>query len=258
MELAGQTFNKSEYRRALRLMLPKRSEGAIEFKHSNISAVMAELGYPYIRGYQPRKNFQRRALFEEVIDQVGQHPLLEDAATKAVALPAETPLIDRFDAIRVEPPKLELTVQEEASYQPPTPSKRDYLAQEARNRSLGHAGEAFVVQYERVRLERLGRSNLASRVEHTAAVRGDGAGYDVLSFEETGRERFIEVKTTAYSKDTPFFISDGELSFAKANGQAFRLYRLFEFRRQPRLFELRGVLENQCRLDPISFRASFA
>lgn len=258
MELASQAFNKSEHRRALQLLLPNRSEGAIEFKHSNISAVMLELGYPYIRGYQPRKNFQRRALFEEVIRQVIQHPRLDDAATRAVALPAETPLIDQFDAVRVDAPKLELKVQEETTYLPPTLSKRDYLAQEARNRSLGRAGEEFVVHYERLRLERLGRGNLSSKIEHTAAARGDGAGYDVLSFEENGRERFIEVKTTAYAKDTPFFISDGELAFAKANEQTFRLYRLFEFRRQPRLFELQGRLDTQCRLDPISFRASFA
>lgn len=258
MELAGQSFNKAEHRRALRLLLRNRSESAIEFKHANISAVMVELGYPYIRGYQPRKNFQRRALFEEIIRQLALHPRLDDAARKAVELPAETPLIRLFDAVRVDPPRLELKVKEEAAYRPPTLSKRDYLAQEARNRSLGHAGEEFVVHYEQLRLEKLGRGNLASKIEHTAAIRGDGAGYDVLSFEEDGRERFIEVKTTAYAKDTPFFISDNELAFARANEQAFRLYRLFEFRRLPRLFELHGRLDNQCRLDPISFRASFS
>ena len=50
LELTGQTYNKSEQRRALRQLLPDRFEGALEFKHGNISAVMGELGYPYIRG----------------------------------------------------------------------------------------------------------------------------------------------------------------------------------------------------------------
>ena len=36
MELAGQAYNKSEHRRALRQLLPGRSEAAIEFKHGNI------------------------------------------------------------------------------------------------------------------------------------------------------------------------------------------------------------------------------
>ncbi len=66
MELTGQAYNKSEHRRALHQLLPGRSEGAIEFKLGNVSALMIELGYPYIRGYQPRKNFQRQALFDEV------------------------------------------------------------------------------------------------------------------------------------------------------------------------------------------------
>ena len=52
MELTGQAYNKSEHRRALHQLLPGRSEGAIEFKHGNISVVMIELGYPYIRGYR--------------------------------------------------------------------------------------------------------------------------------------------------------------------------------------------------------------
>jgi hypothetical protein len=258
MELTGQAYNKSEHRRALHQLLPGRPEGAIEFKHGNISAVMIELGYPYIRGYQPRKNFQRQALFDEVTRQIAARPQLEDAAMKAVELPAEMPLMERFDGVRVEPPPLELKVREPDVYRPSVLSQRDYLAREARNQSLGRAGEEFVVHYERWRLIQRGHERLADRVEHTSNVRGDGAGYDVLSFEEDGRERFIEVKTTAYAKETPFFISDGELSFANAYELEFRLYRVFEFRRAPRMFELRGRPDRHCRLDPTTYRASFS
>ena len=258
MELTGQAYNKSEHRRALHQLLPGRSEGAIEFKHGNISAVMIELGYPYIHGYQPRKNFQRQALFDEVTRQIAARPQLEDAAMKAVELPAEMPLMERFDGVRVEPPPLELKVREPDAHRPSVLSQRDYLAREARNQSLGRAGEKFVVHYERWRLIQRGHERLADRVEHTSSVRGDGAGYDVLSFEEDGRERFIEVKTTAYAKETPFFISDGELTFANAHELEFRLYRVFEFRRAPRMFELRGRPDRHCRLDPTTYRASFS
>lgn len=257
-ELTGQTYNKSEQRRTLRQLLPGRSEGAIEFKHGNISAVMVELGYPYIRGYQPRKNFQRQALFEEVTRQIAVRPQLEEAAEKAVDLPATLPLIDQFSGIQVDPPPLELKAREPDAYRPPAISHRDYLAREARNQSLGQAGEELVVHYERWRLIQRGQERLADRVEHTSKVRGDGAGYDVLSFEESGRERFIEVKTTAYAKETPFFISDGELKFANSHELDFRIYRVFEFRRAPRLFELRGRPDKHCRLDPATYRASFS
>ena len=149
-------------------------------------------------------------------------------------------------------------VRERDAYRPSALSQRDYLAREARNQSLGLAGEEFVVQYERWRLIQRGHERLADRIEHTSRVRGDGAGYDVLSFEDDGRERFIEVKTTAYAKETPFFISDGELSFANSHELEFRLYRVFEFRMTPRLFELRGRPDSHCRLDPTTYRASFS
>lgn len=258
MDLTGQAYNKSEHRRALRQLLPDRSESAIEFKHCNISAVMIELGFPHIPGYKQRRNFQRQALFEEVTRQISTRPQLEEAARKAVELPAEAPLIERFDAVRVEPPPLELKVRERDAFRPSALSQRDYLAREARNQSLGLAGEEFVVQYERWRLIQCGHDRLADRIEHTSRVCGDGAGYDVLSFEEDGRERFIEIKTTAYAKETPFFISDGELSFANAHELEFRLYRVFQFRMTPRLFELRGRPDSHCRLDPTTYRASFS
>ena len=53
------------------------------------------------------------------------------------------------------------------------------------------------------------------------------------SYEETGRDRFVEVKTTRYGKRTPFYISAGEIRFSKANSDAYQLYRVFEFRERP-------------------------
>src|SRR4051812_35368104 len=59
LELCGQQFNKAERRRALGLVLNNRSEGSIERKHQNISAILIELGFPYVRGYKPLSNYQR-------------------------------------------------------------------------------------------------------------------------------------------------------------------------------------------------------
>ena len=86
-----------------------------------------------------------------------------------------------------------------------------YLEREARNASLGRAGEEFVLNFERARLIRLGQESLADRVEHIAVTEGDGAGFDIRSFEADGRDRFIEVKTTAYGKQVPFFVSQNEV-----------------------------------------------
>jgi hypothetical protein len=56
-ELRGERYSKAEHRRALSPELRGRSDGAIEFKHANVSAVLDGFGLPYIDGYKPRGNY---------------------------------------------------------------------------------------------------------------------------------------------------------------------------------------------------------
>jgi hypothetical protein len=50
-DVAGRRYNKAAYRRALLPLLQNLPEGAIEFKHKNISAVLKGLGEIWIQGY---------------------------------------------------------------------------------------------------------------------------------------------------------------------------------------------------------------
>ena len=68
----------------------------------------------------------------------------------------------------------------------------------------------------------------------------------------------IEVKTTTFGRETPFFVSRTELARANSATDQFHLYRVFEFRNAPRLFDLPGALEQHCMLDPVSYKASFS
>jgi hypothetical protein len=133
--------------------------------------------------------------------------------------------------------------------------RRDYLEREARNRSLGTAGELFVAEFESRRLRELGHKELAVRVEHVSQTQGDGRGFDVLSFESSGRERYIEVKTTAFGATTPFYLSRNELAFSESRGEQFVLARVHEFREAPKFFELKGSMRQKLRLDPVSYLA---
>ena len=258
MELAGQNYNKSAHRKALLPKLDNRSEGAIERKHQNISAILIELGLPYIAGYKPLGNYQ--ALLKEVlVSRLEADRRIDAAAEVACATPAVSPLITDYSDLVVEPPAFTLAVHESepAEYFRPNPHKRDYLAKEARNASLGTAGEEFVLNYEHHRLWSLGEKSLADKVEHVAKTKGDGMGYDILSFDMSGEERFIEVKTTAFGKETPFYVSRGEVKFAKQYSKHFHLYRLFNFRRAPKFFDLAGPVEQHCKLTPISYICEF-
>ena len=257
MELTGQQFNKSDHRRKLIRLLKNRSEGAVERKHQNISAILIELGCPYISGYKPLGNYQD-LLFNVLADRIRDSDLFDRAAMAAVQMPAATPIPDDFSNVLVEPPRLSYTAREPGAPKVRTAIKRDYIGQEARNTSLGEAGEVFVVNYEIWRLASSGQSRLANKVEHVAKIQGDGLGYDVLSFDNSGKERFIEVKTTSFGKETPFFITRSEIEFSRSEKNHFHLYRVFDFRKEPHLFSFRGKVDQHCHLDPITYQARFS
>lgn len=257
MELTGQQYSKAEHRRRLIRLLINRSVGAIGRKHSNISAVLIELGCPYINGYKPLSNYQT-LLYEVVADRLKNNDLFDQAARAAVQMPAAAPMSDDFSKVLVKPPKLSYTAREPDAPKIRTATKRDYIDREARNASLGQAGEEFVVQYERWRLISGGHERLASKVEHIAQTQGDGLGFDVLSFDTTGKERKIEVKTTSFGKETPFFITRNEVDLSRSEAENFHLYRLFDFRKEPHLFSFRGAVDIHCHLHPITYYARFS
>ena len=80
----------------------------------------------------------------------------------------------------------------------------------------------------------------------------------MLSFEEDGRERLIEVKTTAFGQLTPFYVSRNELARSEIDADNYHLYRLFDFRDRPRLFELPGAISARCELQAASYLARLA
>jgi Domain of unknown function (DUF3883) len=259
LELAGQTYSKTAHRRLLLPKLHDRSDGSVELKHQNISAALIELGAPWIIGYKPRKNYQR-LLLEVVAERLQADRQVDEVASAAVEQPAIVPAVPIFSDFIVPPPSHVAAAadsQAKAYVRRASGVRRDYLGLETRNRSLGMAGEQFVVAYERYRLHEVGARHLVDRVEQVSVTKGDGLGYDVLSFDADGKERLIEVKTTAFGREAPFYVTRTELDLSKAEPESFRLYRLFEFRRKPRMFELAGTVTSHCALDPVSYLARF-
>ena len=257
LELRGQDYNKAERNRELQRLLPARSRGAIEFKHANISAVMIEMGYPYVDGYKPRNNFQ--GLLQEVVERrVYARPELATTVAKLIEQPVMKPTgMGDILAILVEPPAP--AKKKEALYEKPSvrrvSQRRNYLEQEARNQSLGLAGEELALEFEHQRLWRAGQKTLAGRIEHVSK-KEDGYGFDILSFETDGRERLVEVKTTRFGALTPFFASKNEVEVSDERSAEYYVYRLFDFSKNPRLFMLGGSMHRTCSLEAVQFRAT--
>lgn len=255
LQLNGQRFIKASRIQDLALRLDGRSKSSIEYKFRNISMVMEELGWPAVTGYKSLANYQL-LLLEVAEVQLQGNIALQDAVQAYVQRPATALLLQDTTSVWVPSPRAANVADAPADYSPRfSPAKRDYLAQEARNRSLGRAGEEFVVELEVRRLYSAGKKALSERVEHVAATQGDGLGYDVVSFEEDGRERLIEVKTTSFGELTPFFVSRNELARSATDSERFQLYRIFDFRERPRLFALPGAIALHCKLDPVTYLA---
>lgn len=252
-ELREEPLNKTEHRRRLSPLLVDRSDGAIERKHQNISAILLKLGYPYVDGYKPLVNYQQ-LLFDVVEDRLAQARELTELVKLSVEKPQAPPTVEDILTALVDPPKPSNasapTVRER-----PTVSRKavDYLAIEARNAALGLAGEEFALNFERARLIYAERAALADQIEHTSVAVGDGPGYDIRSFETDGSERFIEVKTTGYGIYTPFYLSRNEVAVSADLDEKYHLYRPFHFRKQPQLFTIAGSLGRTCKLEATQY-----
>ena len=259
LELSGETFIKSARNEALREHLNGRTKGSVEFKHQNISAVMIMLGLPYIEGYKPAGNFQD-SLLDVAIAKVMDDGDLQNLVAGKVAAPAVrrvAPTSNRDDFfVPVPVREIERGKVRETPIAPRRLTRVNYLEQEARNSSLGLAGEKFVMELEHQRLWTAGARDLADRIEHVSAVQGDGAGYDVLSYDTSGRERLIEVKTTRFGALTPFFATRNEVAVSEKEASRYHTYRVFKFDDSPKVFVLDGSMRTAVQLDPMLYQAS--
>lgn len=248
LELAGENYAKTEFRREVERDVD-RSPGAIEYKFNNVSAVLDELGAVWIPGYKPLRNVQER-LRIVVRERFEADSDLRAFMLKAVA---DGDVVPSKLGAEVDPPNAEW---------PAGPGGRigvldvNFAAIESSNRALGRAGEVAVLHAERERLTAAGREDLAAEVRHVSVVEGDGLGYDIRSFHGlTDEPVFIEVKTTRYGKEVPFYISVNEVEASIDLGPAYRLWRLYRYGKPDTgYYRLPGPLTQHARLRPDTYR----
>lgn len=253
-DILGSSYNKAEHRRALLPLLSSRSEGSVEFKHQNISAVLKGLGEDWIPGYKPAFNFQM-SLVEAVTRWLTLNPAwlgrLPHSRPKS-SLHESTPIwIGPPPTLSNQPPPQELEQMLHIA------RKFDVAGRDERNRALGSAGEECVLAHESASLRSAGRDDLARKVQWVSKEDGDGAGYDIASFTPDGRTRLIEVKTTNGWERTPFHITRNELSVADERRSEWCLFRLWNFAREPKAFELYPPLDAHVTLTAMTFVAGF-
>src|ERR1700680_4298201 len=71
-DLSRRPYVKSRHSAALMARIG-RTHRSVEFKHQNISAVLDELGMPWIPGYKPKRNYQN-AIFDAIDRYLSRNP----------------------------------------------------------------------------------------------------------------------------------------------------------------------------------------
>ena len=254
-ESAGKPYKKAEHRRALMPKLSNRTNGSIEYKHQNISAALRDLGENWIRGYQPAFDNIQKSLLEEVVRWLNANRDWE------FRLPTTSNHHERAKQgeLSIGPPPTLSNQMPHKIHEETLKVVKDYNVAERneRNRKLGEAGEELVYEYERSKLYNAGHHSLSKEVRWVSKEDGDGAGYDILSFLPDGTKRRIEVKTTNGWERTPFYITKNELEKSQEYINEWHLFRLWDFQREPRAFELRPPLDRHVSLIATTYRAVF-
>jgi hypothetical protein len=135
----------------------------------------------------------------------------------------------------------------------PNGAEIDFAARDAERRELGMIAQGIVLDAEIGRLKAMGRKDLAVKVEdvsHNAAL-----GYDIHSFFEDGREKFIEVKAARHSGSRfSFFLSENECRKSQAlDGYVFSLVTGLESDKQS-IWEFPGRELPSGSLYPVKYR----
>lgn len=254
-EVVGRQYSKAEHNRLLQASIG-RTRGSIEYKHQNISAVLKGLGEHWIPGYKPAFNFQA-SLVDAVVHWLDRHHEWLAPGVRETMKPSSGGL-EEEQVLWIGPPPTYSNTPEPGELEQMTAIARKYdvAGRDARNRALGRAGERRVLAHERANLIAAGRTDLAERIRWVSHMDGDGAGYDILSFDADGADRLIEVKTTNGWERTPFQITRNELAVADQHRDHWRLVRLWNFAREPKAFELRPPLDVHLSLMATSYQAS--
>lgn len=115
----------------------------------------------------------------------------------------------------------------------------DYSNQQKRNQETGDIGEKLVLANEINKARKWGLSeDLVSQIRRVS-LESDDYGFDILSFDQNGKEHYIEVKTTkASSNSLSFVLTQNELAHARKYGSAYSIVMVFDVEQNPRIWDM--------------------
>lgn len=139
--------------------------------------------------------------------------------------------------------------------------KIDFDRENKINRKIGERGESVVMRAEKELLSDIGLKKLVNKVTQKSKE-SDSYGYDILSFDKNGIEKFIEVKSTrkkSSNSNVYFAISSNEYRHA-VKIDNYYIYIVFEADTiKPKIFKLYKPFNksnNIIKVEPKSYKVS--
>ncbi|MGC9777791.1 MAG: DUF3883 domain-containing protein [Candidatus Heimdallarchaeota archaeon] len=126
--------------------------------------------------------------------------------------------------------------------------------------NLGKRGELIVMKLETDFLQKNNLNDLVNKLDRVSLV-NDSLGYDIISYDENGKKKFIEVKATTNSPslNVNFIISSNQLKVAKETDNYY-FYIVFNAKSvNPKVWKLKNPIkykEKGMTLTPINCRVT--
>lgn len=200
------------------------------YEHANIMAISYDINklppdHKIVNDVQTFLNFYEQ-LRQDVGASIDEEIAVEDIKTRSHK---------QIEVIPFVKYKEKLPKKKTSTYQPVRRSKE--------SKKVGDAGEHLVFKYEKKRLKNAGHNELATNVRWLADE-GKYPGYDILSFNEDGSERWIEVKATKGARISTVELTENERSTAlKAPSGRYWLYLVIKVFTRPKLMIVQDPVE---------------
>lgn len=106
--------------------------------------------------------------------------------------------------------------------------KIDYEKINRERKLIGNSGEELVYE-DQIEFVKQHAPECLKSVRHVSKLDGDGAGYDICSFNKEKKLVYIEVKSTTGKKETPFYMSSSEYAFLELHKENYIIARVYDF-----------------------------
>jgi hypothetical protein len=188
---------------------------------------------------------------EVLLDVLDESVFEEIDKKKKIDLDYELP---KFNPVVIQSESKDKTKKKKGTSRPKKPSLP--------SKKVGDAGEKYVYEYEKNKLEKLGLKNLADLIVKQYEDLSFFPGYDIQSFDELGNKIFIEVKSTKGKNKSFFEISDNEIRAAKELGDSYYIYQVTSALTNPKISTVISNLHNyedqdKVLIEPILHRVTF-